>query len=535
MSSWLKNGEDRDMKDRSLSSTKMFVFAMAAWCVGIVGWATWRDMGVSADSCVYLFAARSCAAGEGLRTGPAPGFETGVPLQLYPPLYPMLLGMTERCGIPLPQGAKALNIICVALSAMGLALCLLRIAPPYLALAICAVFCTHTVFLLPHTMVWSEPLFVTFLLALGIGISSPRRSVIRAMGLGVLAGGLCLTRYAGVAFAATAFAMFLCEDTPLRRRLRYAGAFAGMASLCVGVWCVQTLTTPDAVDVRHFVLHPPGLWHLRTLAGAMFEWVAPADLGSFGLRAISVAAWTFIAIWLVRSSWSNRHFVHQPGLSARADVRFWSWGGAAYLALLLFVMLFVNALTPLDERLLLPAFLCAILAITPKIGRWVGGLGGSPLFCILLLVAALNVIAAGRLALRASTEGLEYSKVRRTPPPVFALLAALPPQVRVLSNAPDLIYAITDRPAWEVPLRMDPFTELATPPNRLEGKLRALRVSALKGEVCFFAAPGFVWRRYQLPEAKVVEVLGLMPAFEAAASRLYLPPSRPKLTGDVSR
>src|SRR6267143_4110417 len=95
---------------RATNKTLIIVAVIAVAGILFVLLATRFGAGISPDSTVYLDAARSLLRGAGLSVMSGRSSEL-IPLTHYPPLYPALLALIGKSGMPLESAARVLNAV----------------------------------------------------------------------------------------------------------------------------------------------------------------------------------------------------------------------------------------------------------------------------------------------------------------------------------------------------------------------------------------------------------------------------------------
>src|ERR1700693_5371400 len=131
--------------------------------MAVVWFATQPGGGVSPDSRVYLFSAKSFAEDHGLLQPTWQGMVE--PLSNYPPLFPGAIGgLARTLGIDVAQSARILNTLTCAATLFILGLIARSRDPtsfwrPTLAVLLAV---TSVSLLSLHTMAWSEPTFFLF-------------------------------------------------------------------------------------------------------------------------------------------------------------------------------------------------------------------------------------------------------------------------------------------------------------------------------------------------------------------------------------
>ena len=166
--------------------------------------ATRHGSAVTPDSVQYLSAAQAFANGEGLTTS-ITELHTGAvrePFALWPPLYPILLGTGMRLGWTGAEAARWIALVAALLGTALTGLLTLRLAGLGAARAAVVLYGTLFSTTMTGSFVWSEPVFVVFVLASLLfaarGIVHHPRELESLFWAGLCAGLAMLTRYMGV-------------------------------------------------------------------------------------------------------------------------------------------------------------------------------------------------------------------------------------------------------------------------------------------------------------------------------------------------
>ena len=133
-----------------------------------------------------------------------------------------------------------------------------------------------------------------------------------------------------------------------------------------------------------------------------------------------------------------------------------------YLPFLYVSMAFLDASTPLDDRILSPYLILSVVAGFPGLGTLARRLG-KPLawwgfavaMVILILVRAPAAIAVAQEIRR---DGIGYTSRHWTDSATVAYAQALPSGARIYSNAPDILRFLDLRPATQLPAMTNALT-----------------------------------------------------------------------------
>jgi 4-amino-4-deoxy-L-arabinose transferase-like glycosyltransferase len=333
----------------------------------------------------------------------------------------------------------------------------------------------------------SEGLFNTLLLALlSVGLDTAKKP--RPLLLGVLAGLLFLTRYAGMAFMAGSAAFLVLVAVPdWKRMLRMLFLFGIGPATAMGGWMLLEQWMHAGHFNRRPIFHaiPPHQWmslseQVNTQLFPPLQWIWPfSGLLMLGLFLL------FGGWWMIR--FRQKTAAQQFGF-------IWLCL-CAFLALLLITCFFLDAHTPLDARIWSPAapllllLLFLMLHQVPPLLRL-----GLPLF---LLLWNLIPSATRWNNFRKNGEGLG-ARTWRTSPTLRAAAAAVQSGKAVYSNGADVLNYYWN-PAGRfrihpMPLKFYPTSGIPNPGFERESKAMLAEVQQRKAVLVYFHE--IRWRKY---------------------------------------
>lgn len=403
---------------------------------------TRSGIGTSVDSVAYIQAARSLANGSG-----------AVSLVQHAPLYSFLLAAGGWLGIDPMTGARWLNAATFGLNIFLVAWLIRHCVThlPWLQVAGAALTLVLSPMLVVHVTALSEPVFLLCTLA---GLGSLSRYLDRpAFGLVVPAGlmGLALlARYAGIAGVLTGVAALVLLGTrPWGARLRDAMLFGAVAVVPMAAWVVRNMLVASAATGRELAFHPVGRAHAWQALYTASGWLLiPQTAPDFVRFTVWLPLGLLVAIVGIRSFRSAQAV---PTL-----VKVLALFVITYAAFLAASISFLDANTPLDDRILLPVLAVSVVlsayvldSLWPAVRR-VPALAYAGTVLLMVLIAGHGVMAA-EMAAAGYEDGWGFTSRAWRESRTLSALDDLDPRAPLFSNAPEIIYLHSGRSVQALP------------------------------------------------------------------------------------
>ena len=453
---------------------------IALSCIGVAGLVliTRWGIGTSPDGVAYIRVARQFLGGA-----------EGVASSQHAPLYSLLLALLGALGLDPFGGARWLNAATFGLNIL-LVGALTRHAArhcPWLAVAGAALMLVLTPMLATHAAALSEPVFLSltltgcWLLARYAEDPTPRRLLLAAAVVSLA----LLARYAGAAVVLTGgLVILLMGPARFRDRFGHGLLFGTVTALPLTAWMLRNLWAGGGATGRDLAFHPVGLSHaweaLYTASGWLL--IPPA-----APNVVRLAAWLALIVLLGGAA------IRCLGRSVPAPpvVRVLALFVVTYGVFLAASISFLDANTPLDDRILLPALAAAlVISLFLLDTLW-------PLARRRRLVAATAVVAlvafTGAHAVKAATlaatgfeRGWGFSSRAWQQSPTIAQVRDLPAAMPVFSNAPEIVYLHTGRTARGLPRTRFLMNQQANPAFAAELSRLGDELGAACGALVYF-------------------------------------------------
>ncbi len=402
----------------------------------------------SPDSVSYIRSLRMLQAGDGV-------------LALdnhWPPGYPLLLSFMYSLVGSEMLAARLLSAVSLALSLVALALFTSRLENLRSArLLLTLVVLVHLLgyaFSFLHLFALSEPPFVAALcwalVAYQRVSAAPSERGNWLLLICCLAGMLLLRYTALPLFAAFLFSLAVQLHLSGRRYLvRLLGvAVLSSAPLLIWLWLISGET---GEAVREYSFHALRMVHFRELTLALSRWMG----GIEGTLAFCI----YIAV-LVTAAWQWLKN-HRPELLLLLTC------SVGYLLFLILSLLFFDAHTPLNVRLVLPLYPLFVLLLVSFAGSFTRswrGLDYSTVLVTLLVVVIGLGLPALRLRLKTSAAGaIGSANLVERNLQLYSRVAALPPATPIYSNTGEILYLFFRRDVLATPRLYDPITMQQNP------------------------------------------------------------------------
>jgi 4-amino-4-deoxy-L-arabinose transferase-like glycosyltransferase len=469
-----------------------------AGAAGIV-YATVRGAATSIDSLAYIGAARTLLQGDGLLALAYDG--TFQPMTHYPPFYSVLLAAVGLFGIDPLDAARGGCALFMAANVLlsGLAIYRLTRGLWWPAILGALLMLLAPGITMVHAWAWAEPPFLLLcilaFLLLDVYTHSARRGALWLAG--AVLGLACLTRYTGLALVATAALWVLWSGPGAgRRRLTDALLLGLLGCVPLGLWFARNLLVSGGLADRQIIYHPITGKLAREGLATLAQWVLPGRAPSLWLALIPIALFVLVlGAGLVLQSRSSdasdaervaRRAPLVPGLFV-----------LVYAVTLLVSISWFDAHTPLDDRILSPAYCAGLICVLSTLGvllrraHWSLTLVASALALTLCgLSATANLAYLHKL----HREGAGYASRTWTTSPLMQLVRELPADTPLVSNVPDGIYALTGRPAAWLPYEVHAGTQQRN--AAFDDELRALAADYGVGDGRVVYSAIGTWRWY---------------------------------------
>jgi hypothetical protein len=447
--------------------------------------ATPEGLNLSDDSIAYIAGARSMLAGHGYREA---WLASNQPVTHFPPGFPSVLAFFGLFGLDPLRGTRFVNALLFGLNAGLLGIVTWRMTPSLKAgLVLAALFVTNSEMLQVHAAAMSEPLFIFLSLlafwnfdlyferppsSVGKGIAGEWWWLVASA---MFAGMAYLTRYAGLALAATFIVAICVLRTDWRKRFTSIGIFlAGFLPWVLG-WALRNRLMAGNETNRTFAWHPITVENIKIGVHVASEFFIPVETwrreilkaGTVDVLIVlvlgTVLVWTLIQAWKYISKPRQASALERGGKESREVISFTTGLYIfAYLASIVASMTMFDAATKFKLRILSPVFV-GLLLLLVAFGIWMRNKQRVLVVVVTIVLLCFSVYKQSITVAQWSKSGLGYASFQWYDSQAMEYLRGVPDDVKIYTNEPAAVYLYTGRGAYVLPDRYDSATAQERP------------------------------------------------------------------------
>jgi hypothetical protein len=489
--------------------------------------ATRFGSGITSDSMAYLAAGETWLMGLGIgRLSGPDGFK---PMTHFPPLFPLLLTGGQLLGTTGIQAARWINAVFHGGTILLVGLVVSQLSRnTWASLLGAATVLLSPVILTVNSRVMSEPAYL-FLGLLGLWflsrwqVEGHRWRLVLA---GISIGLAYLTRYAGISLVVSALAcLFLTRNRTMRSKVKASVVFLLVSLPSILVWMARNAAWTGSVTNRRWIWHPPPPSYFGASLRLVWSWVSTLGFGSHRRDAyaglVLLAAALGLIIWVL---WESRK--RDPGSFTKSTKDLLLHPvvlyAPIYLGLILISRFFMDATTPLDNRIASPIYLTLLIflaSIFPSLWRALSGKPGIriALICgVVLLMVSYGIRVAHETGEHAAEQRGGLASAWRQGP--VREIWDLPPETVIYTDDLERLYYFYGRGGYQVQREVDSVTGL--PRSDYDSQLAEVRRALDSGDAVLFLFVSESTAASKFPEITA----GLEPVVSTSSGTLYLGP-----------
>ncbi|MEX0787167.1 MAG: glycosyltransferase family 39 protein [Anaerolineales bacterium] len=488
---------DRRVRSMDRAGIPAAALLLGAVAAGVLLLATPHGLGIASDSVAYLGGAANLLAGRGFSR--LSGGGTIEPLTHFPPFYSLTLAGLGRLGIEPIAGARWANAALLGCLVFGIVFAIRRLGASSASAVAAGAFAAASPILF-EVSGWalSEPLFLVLGLAGLVLLEEGLRkhNLRHCFFAGVLVGLAYLTRYVGVALVVAGVArILLVTDRSPRQKRAAIAIFLGASLAPLALWLGRNWLLTGTLTNRTLAWHPLTITKWKAPFQLVWSWLLPLKFTWLALQIMLVA----LGLGILAVGWKIRGKVRaslprvvegarRGGLAAGLAVF-----ASVYTLAVLASLLWVDAATPVDQRIASPVYVCAlILAVTGADRLW-GRAGTRVRWALLatgILILASYVSRTWVVMKEYQRYGLGYASEGWRHSGAVAAVRRLPDSLLLYTNNPEAVYFFAGHGAYGLP---QPFNSVTgRPVDDFAVRLDAVRaaLAGSGGAVIVFQSPG---------------------------------------------
>ena len=424
--------------------------------------------GVTGDSVHYVMGGQSILAGTGYSR--LSGGGEIKPITGFPPFYSSILAVIGLTKVDFFEGARILNAILFGGSIFLVGLLIYRYTNSIWASLIGGALILTSLSLVEiHAMVMTEPLYIflsllaLFALCKYLDTYSPPFLFLAA----VIVGLSIITRYVGLSLvAAGGLSIILLSTTRWRKRFVDCFLFAGISLTPLFFWLRRNMTIAGTAVNRELIYHPMETVLFRVFVAEVASWFVPRILGfSRPLRNVLVG--------VLSLPWPTLYYFHElrdyVREKGKAKKDFWTlpWILAFYVGFYLIILIINSTLLDAGTSLGAPSrylapvyvavvqiFVIAVYSLLERSRGWIP----TRILAVLFVLAIIVVYSLQLIPILQRPYAVEgYVSFKNARPGVVQELEAIDAGVPIISNNPEMVYVMVNRPAYMWPISFDHY------------------------------------------------------------------------------
>jgi 4-amino-4-deoxy-L-arabinose transferase-like glycosyltransferase len=418
---------------------------------------TRHGIGLSPDSIAYYGAAENLKNGLGLSL--PYGLPPNQPLTQFPPLLPLVLVLISKTGIPLILAARYLNLSLLACFVFLTNLILNKmdqqsgfLRSSLLRFALLLFISVFVAVQILFNMLWSEPLMILLGTSGFVVFFYAHRDerLIYSIISGILFGLTVATRYAGIAYLATALLFVLLDPKFLWKNKIINWVALSLPTLVfLYFWATRDIGNAVSSTGRTISFHSIDISHVHQIISTVGQWFQLPDSSQTFVKLFVTLLFGGFILYTTWQVWFSKK------LKANFFEKIFTLFIYLYFLFILASLMFLDANIPLDTRILSPIlFSVLILIITIKKFstakkehvRFTGSF--TVTVSILAFVVFLLNLPYVKSAYR---NGIGFNSLVWKNYPSLQYFKDIQPPFLLISNAPEPVFYYTSHPVFSLP------------------------------------------------------------------------------------
>ena len=410
-------------------------FVMLLWGTGIYG------IGISPDSTIYLDTAKNLIAGNGFTA-------YSEPMTHYPPFYPMILVISGIINSNLVHSARWLHAIIYGVNAFlfGFLIYLSSSRNRIAAILSIFLFISSSEILKIHIYAWSESPFITFSL-LSFLFFFLYSTTSQSKYLLLTSITLCLaiaTRYVGLSLLPPIIILLILFDKQtIKKKVINLFLVVFLSLFPIIIWMLRNLLIIHSLTDRKLVFHPISTSRIISDSINAFHSFIRPNFATVWANAIEILTILCVFVFFSMIVIRNRSSQNIQNNMENFFIYLGTLSFVSYFIFIIFSITFVDANTPLDQRILFPAYLFIAIAIFSAVFINSNGVrikyGRACIILYIIFLILTNIIPMTDFVYGSRSKGLGYNSIDWIDSPTIYSLTLLDPKLKIYTNARDVI------------------------------------------------------------------------------------------------
>jgi 4-amino-4-deoxy-L-arabinose transferase-like glycosyltransferase len=422
--------------------------------------------GTTGDSVRYLMGAENLLKGNGFSRFSGGGEIR--PITMFPPFYSVVLAGFKLIGLDFYLAVRLLHALLFGANIFLTAFLIFRYTHSHWAALFGAIFILVAKDLVYyHTWVLTEALFIFFTLLIIYFLSKyfdSKRTRLLVFA-SILVGLATLTRYVGFSITMVGVvSILLFSDTSWKRRLMDCVLFGGISVAPILLWLWRNTAVSGTAVNRSFVYHPMSTELIQAYRAEVSFWFVPAQLHfPHSIRKplmllLSIPGPALFFLLDLKEKVIHRSKPRNPFWTLPWILAFFVF---SYLGMLFINLTVLDAISDFNTvpRYLVPVYISGvilfIIVFHHLIKRW---RHGAILRLGMLFIGLSLILLYAQLTfeiLQDPIGNIGYTGFKQAREDTVTKLRSIDFTTPIISNDPERVYVLADRPAYLLPLEFD--------------------------------------------------------------------------------
>jgi hypothetical protein len=410
------------------------------------------------DSAAYIAVGQSLFNGQGLGI---PGPQGFMPLNHYPPLYPLVIWLFLFCKIEPLAGLAWFNLVVFIATVMMMGLFTYKLTRnSLLSISVCLLVGVSPVMIRNFDGAMTEPLYIC-LSSLGMFLLAEywhKPKLGKLIAAGIVAGLAGLLRYVGITLVMCGLIIIFLTPQSRKTRLSHLGTFLSLGAGLLLIWLLFTFNCSGMLAGRDIAfgenLSGRIFFFRKNVMEVLVSWLPYTYvIPSWRLKALAVYAFmgfgigtVGVVVWRIRLEKSIYAALRgKLALLVSAVISIIS-----YVCILLATYLFTSITPDVNDRLLSPlfpalvVFLCVCIFLLLRVFKLSPYYQAIPMILI-LFVGQYDYIQSIDWAKDREESTRGYAATRYSNSELISVVQELPDNLPLISNMPALILLYCNR------------------------------------------------------------------------------------------